>query len=152
MNDALRIAVAEAGLQAAHVKSTKGLRLRHCAKLGQAVHPGGWLACLVALRWPALSFKAAALLHTNIPTTITTLRRPYLYNTRRLHHHVRSHSDHNTRIPRPNRANADIRLQAQPWPNVCSKVVAPAARGSHSSSSYSWVSCDFLLGLHGTVY
>ena len=33
MNDALRIAVAEAGLQAAHVKSTKGLRLRHCAKL-----------------------------------------------------------------------------------------------------------------------
>ena len=48
MNDALRIAVAEAGLQAAHVKSTKGLRLRHCAKLGQAVHPGVWPACLVA--------------------------------------------------------------------------------------------------------
>ena len=34
MNDVLRIAVAEAGLQAAaHVKSTKGLRLRHFAKL-----------------------------------------------------------------------------------------------------------------------
>ena len=84
MNDALRIAVAVAGLHAAHVKLTKGLRLRHRAKaeVRRFIPEAGLLAW-----WPcdgqrALSSKAAALLHTNIPTTTTALCRPYLYNIR----------------------------------------------------------------------
>ena len=37
-------------------------------------------------------------------------------------------------------ANTKITRQAQSWPNACSKVAAPAALGSRSSSSYCWVS------------
>jgi hypothetical protein len=135
----------------AHVKSTKDRCVTARAKLGQAVHPGG-LACLPG--GPAMDSAIVqggcitTYQHTNHDNHTS---QPYLFNTHRLHKHARSHFDHNTRIPRHHKANADIRLQAQPWPNVCSKVVAPAARGSHSSSSCSWVSCDSMLKLCGTA-
>lgn len=154
MNDALRIAVADAGVQAAHVKSNKGLRLRHRAKA--EVRSGGSsrrLACLLAW-WPCDGQR---------------------YHTRRRHYYIPRYQPRQPPSADPacttpagftttrdltsiiiharlHRANADIRLQVQPWPNACNKVVAPAARDSHSSSSYFSVSCDFLLGLHGTTY
>lgn len=63
----------------AHVKSTKE-PLRHRAKRGQAAdHPeleAGLLALVAWRWWTAQSFKAAALLHTDIPTATTTLRNP----------------------------------------------------------------------------
>ena len=136
----------------AHVKST-GSRDR-CVTV-PSLRSGGSsrrLACLPD--GPAMD---SAIVQGGCITTYQHIDRdnhtsqPYLYNARRLHNHARSHLDHKTRIPRHHEANADIRLQAQPWLNVCSKVVAPAARGSHSSSSYFWVSCDPMLSLCGTV-
>lgn len=70
----------------------------------------------------------------HLPTVTTYANQPRQY-TRTLPRH---------------RANTDIRLQAQPWPNVCSKVVAPAARGSHSLSLCSSVSSDVMVDLCGT--
>jgi hypothetical protein len=135
----------------AHVKSPKGpvASLRPPPSLVRRIIPDWRLACLPW--WPAMVDSAIVqggcittyqhTDHDNHPP------QPYLCNTRRLHYNARSHPDHNTRISRHNRANADIRLQAQPWPNVCNKVVAPAARDSHSSSLCFWVSCDLKLDL-----
>jgi hypothetical protein len=155
MNDALRIAVAEGWSAAREVDQGTRCVTMPSLRSGGSSRTGGWLACLPW--WPAMVDSAIVRQggcittyqdsdHDNHPP------QPYLYNTRRLHCHTRSHSDRNTRISCLHKANADIRLQAQPWPNVCSKVVAPAARGSHSSSLCFWVSCDSMSDLYDTVY
>jgi hypothetical protein len=94
-------------------------------------------------------FKAAALLST---TTIPPPPLHHTYNILRLQPLTQIRSDNIPRTLYPDRANTDIRLQARPWPNVCSKVVAPAARGSHSSSWCFWVSSDLVSELYSFMY
>jgi hypothetical protein len=94
-------------------------------------------------------FKAAALLST---TTIPPPPLHHTYNIYWLQPLTQIIPANNTRTLYPDRADTDIRLQARPWPNVCSKVVAPAARGSHSSSLCFWVSIDLRLKLYGNMY
>jgi hypothetical protein len=155
MNDALRISVAEGCNGAREVdKGTRCVTASLCQAEVRRIIPDWRLACLPW--WPAM--VDSAIVQGGCITTYqhtdhdNHLPQPYLCNTRRLHYNARSHPDHNIRISRHYRTNADIRLQAQPWPNVCNKAVAPAARDSHSSSLCFWVSCDSMSDLCGTAY
>lgn len=81
MNDGLRIAVAEACNGAREVAQRTVASPCQARSGGGSSRTGGrqagLLLALVAWRWwTAQSFKAAALLHTDIPTTTTTLRNP----------------------------------------------------------------------------
>jgi hypothetical protein len=112
-----------------------------------------WAGCSALALSPMGSaitgFKAAALLST--PTIPPPLLH-HTYNICRLQPLTQTRPDNKTRILHPDRANTDIRLQARSWPNVCSKVVAPAARDSHSSSLCFWVSSDLISELWKEIY
>jgi hypothetical protein len=85
---------------------------------------------------------ASRLLHSLTALSSTTHHphlHPRYYTTRPLDIHPPPLLARNQRITL-DIANTKTTRQAQSWPNACSKVAAPAALGSRSSSSYCWVS------------
>lgn len=156
MNDALRIAVAEAGLQAAHVKSNKGLRLRHRAKA--EVRSGGSsrrLACLLAWRPCDGQRYHSRRRHYYIsryqprqpPSADPACTTPADFTTTRdltsiiIHAFLASTEQTPTSASRSNHGPT----HATRWSPRRRAVRTVQARTS-------WLVADFLLGLHGTVY
>jgi hypothetical protein len=161
----LGMAVDEAWAVPVHMREV-GLRLRtprvrrrELPQSGSRFGSGG----VTCSSWPtgerrrhARSFKLASRLLHSLTRLIshhphTHHLRPRQYTARFLDTHLPPLRRHNQRITL-DIANTQITRQAQSWPNACSKVAAPAALGSRSSSSYCWVSRNSAPISHGITY